>query len=431
MSRLLLTVILLPAAPALQAACDLQAGLAAFQAAQRASAEELLRECSMTDEYAAAAYFHLGILARNAEELQPAEAELAAAVRLAPGNVPYRLEWAVTLEWQGQLSEAQAIYEEALMIEPGNLPARLGIARMEHWRGHLQRSLSIYRELSQEFPKHRGVQSGLAYALLADRKIEESRELFKVLLATDPEDASARTGLEMVNDLRNHQFEVQGGEIKDALGRDIRQFRLTYSATPSYALKWGFELIGRNGFVQPPESSGVPVNRAIKSSQALFGEYRFNAQTSAFVALRREELAGDEDQRKLHFELMHQPAEHHRLFTGVIPAWIDGNFVNALSYAGYVYEPGKKWNAMAQFFYGWDRQYPDSRALSLAWTRNYGQRNWLRLGASASETSGDRATSAFLNLRHHLNREWAISTSLFTNFSSNQHEINLGVHYEF
>ncbi|MBT8049317.1 MAG: hypothetical protein KJO92_12960 [Gammaproteobacteria bacterium] len=428
----LLVILVLPGfAPALAAACDIEAGLAAFHAQEQTAAETLLRECTTVGEPLAEAHFYLGILARNAGKLESAETDLAAAVRLQPDNVSYRLEWAVTKEWLGRLAEAQGIYTGALTIQPGNLPARLGIARMEHWRGHLRRSLAIYRELRIDFPADRGVQTGLAYALMADNKVDDARALFTDLLTTDPKDASAAKGLEMLEDLRTHQVQAHGGKVRDALGQDISQFRFAYSATPSYAFKWGFELVGRNGFVQPPDSSGVPVNRAVKSSQAVFGEYRFNAKTSTFASLRREELAGDEKQHKLHLELMHKPSDKHRIFAGVIPALIDGRYASALTYAGYVYEHSKEWSAMAQFYYGLDREFPESQALSVSVTRNYGLRSWLRLGTSYSQTSGNGQSSAYLSVRHHINREWAVSGQVINNFSTNEREINLGVIYEF
>ena len=422
---------LLAGTPTLQADCDYDKGMEAFRAGERAMAEAALQECITAGESRAEAHFHLGILARNAGELEVAAAELGTAVSLAPEIVSYRLEQAVTEEWQGHQAEARSIYVTALEIEPGNLPARLGVARMDHWQGHLRRSLKRYRALLREYPEDRGVKSGLAFALMADNKIDESRALFEQLLADDPDDTSARKGLDMLAEMRTRKLEAHTGKVFDNLNRDIRQYRLAYSASPSYAIKWGLELVGRDGFVRPPEGSGVPVNRAIKSSQSIFGEYRFNSKTSAFGSLRREELAGDEDQYKLHLELMHKPADAHRLFAGAIPAWIDGDHVSTLSYAGYVFESDRKWSAMAQFYYGWDREFPDSKALSLSWKRAYGKRNWFRLGGSVSETSGNRSWSAYLSAQHYINRDFAISANLVENFSSNEREINLGVTYEF
>jgi Flp pilus assembly protein TadD len=421
----------LSAAPALHAACNHEAGMAAFRDGDRATATKLLEACVEAGEHTADARFHLGILARNAKELDTAEAELAEAVRLDPERIAFRLEWAVTLEWLSRLDDAKRVYKEALELEPGNLSARLGIARMEHWQGHLRRSLALYRELLLAFPGDRGVRSGLAFALMADNKVDESRDLFEQLLADNPDDTSARKGLDMLANLRTRKLESHAGKIRDAFGRDIRQFRVSYTSTPSYAFKWGFELTDRDGFVLPPDGSGVPNNRAIKSTQALFGEYRFNTKTSVFGSLRREELLGDEDQRKLHLEVMHKPGERHRLFAGAIPAWIDGKHVNTLSYAGYVFQSDSDWSAMAQYYYGWDRQFPDSQALSLSWTRSYAKNSWLRLGASASKTAGDRTTSAFFNVRHYLSRDFALSASLVNNFSTDEREINLGVIYEF
>lgn len=424
-------IVTLLASIPVQANCLFEDAIELFNAGNEKQSAIGFEQCIEAGEQLPESNFYRGILARNAGNLDMAMQMLSEAVRLNPETLSYRLERAVTAEWLGRLDEASKIYETALAIDPESLPARLGSARMNHWQGRLAQSLRQYHQLAREYPADAAVTSGYAFALMADRKLAKAQALFEKILAGNPADTSAKQGIQMLGEMSNHRFEVDGGEVRDAAGNETTQTRVVYTNTPAYAFKWGVELIERDGFIAPPTNSGTPSNRAVKSSLAAFSDYRFNGETSAFFSLRHEQLVDRDRQYKAHLELMHKLAENHRVFAGVIPAYLNGSRVNTLSYAGYVYQSPNKWNAMAQYYYGQDRDFDSSQSLSLAWTTNYGKKNYLRLGVSFGRSTTSDTETLYASGVHYMRQNIAMKASLLNNLNTDESELTLGVIYEF
>jgi len=86
---------------------------------------DLLREDVRNDPTSADAWHRLGLTLLFALD-EPAEATgaLEQAVRLAPGNAPFREGLALALQATGRMKEAAAAFEEALRLDPAVLDGR-------------------------------------------------------------------------------------------------------------------------------------------------------------------------------------------------------------------------------------------------------------------------------------------------------------------
>jgi tetratricopeptide (TPR) repeat protein len=413
------------------AECEIQKATENFAQNKPDLAEEQYNHCISQGSSIAESYFYLGIIYRNKNDLEKAHNLLSKAAENNPNNVGYQLELAVTLEWLGKLKTAKDIYQRILEQDSNNLPASLGVARMEHWQGNVNRAVKLYRSILLDNPDNQATELGLAFSLLADNKLQESRELFQKILTADPSNVSAVDGVEMLDDIRTRKFEVSTGAIKPDAGESLGSFRVSYSATPSYQLRWGMEYVNYEEPVIPLSPNSIPSNQSVESALALFTNYRLNARSSLYLSASRQMMTGDSERLKLHFEATHQKSNEDRILIGTIPTYSSGNLINSLSYAGYVFDTSLALSPMVQFFYSDDKEFGTSKAASFSASIPYEKRNYLQVGGSISQTGENNASSVFANATHYINRETAVTASLVNNFTTKEIAFTLGVIYEF
>lgn len=413
------------------AECEIQKATENFQQNKPDLAEEQYNHCISLGSSIAESYFYLGIIYRNKNDLEKAHNLLSKAAENDPDNVGYQLELAVTLEWLGKLKNAKDIYQRILEQDSRNLPAALGVARMEHWQGYVNGSIKRYKSILLDNPDNQATELGLAFSLLADSKLQDSRELFEKILKADPSNLSAVDGIKMLDDIRTRKFEINTGAVKPDSGESLNSLRIRYSSERSYQLKWGMEYVNYEEPVIPLSPNSIPSNQFIESAFALFANYRFNARSSLFSSASRQMMTGDSERLKLHFEATHQMADKDRVLLGTIPTYSSGNLINNLSYAGYIFDTPLALSPMVQLFYSDDKEFGISKAASFSASIPYNKRNYLQIGGSISQTGENNASSVFANATHYVNRELAVSTSLVNNFSTKEIAFTLGVIYEF
>ncbi|MBX7168769.1 MAG: tetratricopeptide repeat protein [Pirellulales bacterium] len=99
---------------------------AADEAAFSRSLEEYLKgQEDFADQ--AAAHLNLGVIRSNQGRPDLAEAAYATALRLAPGYVPARVNWAMLCYDAGRLDEAERLLREALSLAPDFAPAHYSL----------------------------------------------------------------------------------------------------------------------------------------------------------------------------------------------------------------------------------------------------------------------------------------------------------------
>ena len=412
-------------------ACDFEYGLELFNEKSFEQAATVLKNCTKHDLSKDEAYFYLGIIARNQNKLAESLAFLAKAASLNSSHLNYQLELAVALEWTGDLRGAREIYSDVLSINRNHVGAKIGFARMEHWMGNVNSAITDYTKVLEELPTNIGAKLGLGFALLSDVQLQESEKAFNDVIQIDPNSESALSGLKMLENIRKNIINISFSRNSKDNENDIHQLRVGFSRQKSYKLKWGFEIVDRENFTTPPPATGVPLNRAIRSSTMGFFDIKWRENFSTYLSYRTEEISENKRQDKLQIEGMFIPTNQHRFFVGASPAYIDSDRINLLTYGGYIYKPNLKTALMVQLFSSDDRDFLNSDALSISLTKNYGLRNYFQLGASYSTTSETHSQSGFGGFTHYLNREFALKGSLVKNFSSNENNITIGLLYEF
>ena len=413
------------------AACDFDSGQQFFLQGDPAAANTALAQCVADGEREAESSFYLGIIARDADRLSDAASLLGRAVQLAPDDVTYKLELAVTHEWLGHLDDASDVYESILSVQPANLPARLGLARMLHWQGHLRNSIKTYRALLEAHPDSAAVKTGLAFALLADHKLDAARTLFADSLRSNPQDASARNGLNMLKKLRKHRVSIDQGAFEGGNGKVTRHFRAAVVSTPNYALRWGAEYFRSNEITRPLDVHGVPVYRSVKAARSLFADYRLNADNAVTLSWTGEKLGANATQNRLMIEARRQFSQKHRFFAGARTTRAGSKNINLVAHAGYTFTSGARWSLTGRFSHSSDREFADARAVSVFLDSAYRTRDQLRLGASVNASGGRSSVSLSFSSVNYLTRNLSFSSNLVSDLADRKGQLTFGVNYEF
>jgi Flp pilus assembly protein TadD len=191
-TRLRIGAGLLAAAALLALALATRAQLAHW----RDSARLFARALEVTTDNAFA-HRGLGRALRRQGRLDEAEAQLSAALRLAPDPQLWR-ELAEIRAGRGDVEGAIAHYREALRSDPGDVRSRVNLGqllvragRFEEARGELSEALTRSRH-GAVLPRvyRRALQLGLARALAALGELPAARSHARTAATLDPEDAA-------------------------------------------------------------------------------------------------------------------------------------------------------------------------------------------------------------------------------------------------
>ncbi|MBX2867600.1 MAG: hypothetical protein KTR18_02940 [Acidiferrobacterales bacterium] len=412
------------------AQCNSHDAIESFINQQFEAANEKFIQCLNAEENIAESNFYLGLIARNAKELDKAEQFFKSATMADPRNEIYQLDLAVTLEWKGELRRALAIYK-TLSDNQSLTPAKLGKARMLHWMGQIEQSLEIYREMLKNEPENKAIKTGLGFALISNYELNEAREHFEQILRKESSNVSAMDGLTMLDNVKARKLDLSYGSVQSAGKETLGSLRISYTSAESYRFRWGFEHFIYEQPVITPNLNSIPDNQSIKNSFGLSGSYRINAKSSLYYSGARQSLTGDSTRLKLQLELTLKDTIDNTILAGVIPSYSSGSVENTLGYAGYVFNNSTSYAPMVQLFYNENEKDGTSTALSISLTKSYGKKNYFQLGGSTSRTETSSASSVFANVHHFVSGNTAISAKYLNNFFTNETTFTLGISHEF
>ena len=132
-----------PIAPATQRAYD--DALALMRAGHAADAERGFRALTQSDPELAGPHANLGLLARQANHLPEAVAELEKATTLAPGMAVAWNQLGLAYRQSGEFTKARDAYGHALAIDPNYATAVLNLGVLDDlYLGDSARALELY-----------------------------------------------------------------------------------------------------------------------------------------------------------------------------------------------------------------------------------------------------------------------------------------------
>jgi tetratricopeptide (TPR) repeat protein len=410
--------------------CDFEQAIKAFHDAQNKKAIQLFNQCVDQQAFSIKSHFYLGVSYRNLNELIASAKHLKVIVGEENDNISYYLEYAFSLEKLGQLDQALSVYEDALTKHPANLGARLGEARLNHWLGHINQSISLYRALALDQADNIEVMLGLAFVLMADRKLQESEALFDWVLAADKDNLSAKKGVDMLRFIYNYSLTVMTEYISfDNKSTTAR--RLEFVSTPDYSLKWGIRLIHYNHPIDTFSVERARTNRSVLKEFSIFSVYKSSENNEVITRLTAQDILKNHNLYKIKLEDYYTLDNKNQIFIGVTQSFLDSESINTLSTIGVSIKRNNKKEFIGRLFYSADKYFQDSQTISISMIKTSKRNDQFQFGASANQTGKRLSTTVFGVTRVKLFKNFNLVTNLIKNSKDKYLQLSIGVKYEF
>jgi len=172
-------------------------GARLLESGELEEAEEQLR-AALRLRPSTAAHANLGLLLARTGRLDEAEREHREALRLDPGSAAAHVGLAAVLARTGRPAEAEAHYREALRLAPRSVPALTGLSVVLAGRGDLAAAVDLGREALRLDPGSAEVRNNLGIALARLGRQGEAAEQFREAARLDPDLARPHTNLALV-----------------------------------------------------------------------------------------------------------------------------------------------------------------------------------------------------------------------------------------
>jgi tetratricopeptide (TPR) repeat protein len=209
----------LPSIAKAQQGCEIEEAQRLFgdQPRQTAEVKRLLAACQAAGSTDYRVYMLLGVMARDAGNLEQAITDLRKAHEMASREPNPALELGFTLEAQHP-HEARKIYEQILAHEPASRPAMLGLARVARRQNRLHEATGLYQRLLAGNPNDPEALNGMAWLVLAERNREQARAGFAHVLTIEPDNEEAKIGLSHAPDVYRYLLDTSGTIVSTSQG---------------------------------------------------------------------------------------------------------------------------------------------------------------------------------------------------------------------
>ncbi|MBL4772042.1 MAG: tetratricopeptide repeat protein [Alcanivoracaceae bacterium] len=410
--------------------CDFDHAINAFHASQNERAVSLFSQCLGHQDYSIKSHFYIGISYRNLDKLQVSASYLKKIMGKDNDNISYYLEYAYSLEKAAKLDQALEIYQKAVLKHPENLGARLGEARINHWLGNINPSISLYRALVNDHPNNVEVDLGLAFALMADRKLKESNELFVKVLDSESENVSAIEGLRMLSVINNYSLIVATDYIRFG-NVSTTVDRLEFESTPDYSLKWGARLLHYRRPINSFSVDGTSTSRSILNELSFFSIYKSSENNEILGRITIQDLFKNNNLYKIKLEDYYTLDNKNQVFLGATQSFINSELVNTLSTIGISIKKKNKTELIGRFFYSSDKFFQDSQSVSTSIIKTTKRNDLWQFGASANQTGSRVSFTVFGTAQIKLFKNCGLVANITRNSKDKYFQASFGVKYEF
>jgi tetratricopeptide (TPR) repeat protein len=141
------------------------------------------------------ALLNLGRLARQRGDAPSALRHFEAARTAKPRRTEPKLEMALSLRTLSRLDEAEALYEDLLKDHPNLVKALVGLGYIARARGKPRLALSYFQAAVAAKPTRTDLKLETATQLRKLSRFREAEEIYRAILADQPDHARARRRL--------------------------------------------------------------------------------------------------------------------------------------------------------------------------------------------------------------------------------------------
>jgi tetratricopeptide (TPR) repeat protein len=410
--------------------CDFEQAFKDFQQSDNSKAIEGFQACLQNPDLQVQSQFYLAITYRNIDDFKQAEYYLHAILGKDNNNVNYYLEFAYTFEKQGQLKKAIKAYKLAVREHQNNIPARLGQARLNHWLGNINLSINQYQSLKIDHPDDISVNLGLAFALMADRKLTASTNQFKVVLKLNDKNLEAKNGLQMLKAMNNNQLSFSSDYISFGENSSKAE-KMSFISTPDYSLKWGAHLIHYQNPIDTFSIDAVTTNRFVLNEYSLFGIYKTSEKNEILAQYSLLDLYENNHLHKIKLEDYYNISTKTQLSLGVTQSFINSELTNILTTFGISMKRKNKLEISSRFFYSADKYFSDSQSLSTSVIKTTKNNNRYQFGTSLNQTQGNLSTTVFGKITQNLSNNIKFTANAARNIKDQYTQVSIGFNYEF
>jgi tetratricopeptide (TPR) repeat protein len=342
--------------------CDFEIAFKDFQVSDNTKAITGFKACLLNPDLVVQSQFYLGISYRNIDDFKKSQYYLHAIVGEDNNNVNYYLEYAYTFEKQGKLKQSIKVYNLAVSEHQKNIPARLGQARLNHWLGNINLSIIQYKSLKSDQPDDIGVNLGLAFALMADRKLMASENLFKAVLKLADNNQEAKNGLQMLKEMNNNQLSYSSNYISYGENSSKAE-KISFISTPDYSLKWGAHLIHYQNPIDTFSIEAITTNRFLLNEYSMFAIYKTSEKNEILAQYSLLDLYENHHLHKIKLEDYYSVSKTNQLSIGVTQSFINSELTNTLTTFGLSIQGKNKLEFNSRFFYSADKYFVDRQSL--------------------------------------------------------------------
>ena len=380
-------------------------------------------------------YFHLGLIERNKKNLSLAQEYFQNAIQKIPETI-FRLEYAVSLEWDQKLNRALEQYDLILENESHNKFALHGKARVLRWQRRLHESNLLYIQLLNQDSNDINAKTGQGFIQLMDKNYKQAREIFEGVITVEPNNSEAKLGLKQLEGLKKHTLTYRSETRRKNSATLLKQQTIKHeiNVRSEFNNRWTgiFSFSKQNvplgGLELTPD--GLLINRE--------AEYKASAY-SIYDGSKLKYLAGIDVKKTFNKEYEYQLTlqteklmkNTQRWYVGIRPSISQSKIDNTLFYGGHFKTLTPKLDLHNQVFYAVDSDHKKSSALVSTLIFRPTKKLLGSVGLSFSDNENGLEKIVHSTLAYQKTEKLNLGLNFVKRLESSSDELTLGMNYRF
>ena len=380
-------------------------------------------------------YFHLGLIERNKKNLSLAQKYFQNAIQKTPETV-FRLEYAVSLEWDQKLDRALEQYDLILENEKLNKFALHGKARVLRWQRRLHESNLLYAQLLDKDPNDINAKTGQGFIQLMDKNYKRAREIFEGVINEAPNNSEAKLGLKQLEGLKKHTLTYRSETRRKNSATLLKQQTLKHEINmrSEFNNRWTgiFSFSKQNvplgGLELTPD--GLLINREAEYKASAYALYD-GSKVKYLAGLDVKKTFNKEYEYQLTLQSEKVMKNTQRWYAGIRPSISQSKVDNTLFYGGHFKTLTPKLDLQNQVFYAIDSEYKKSSALVTTLMFRPTKKISGSVGLSFSDNQNGLEKIVHSTLAYQKSEKLNLGLNFVKKLESSADELTLGINYKF